>query len=54
MKNTLQSIRNGVFANYLPTEPVELTAFLSRNLIIFFGIFFIVKLFFKKISYLEI
>lgn len=46
MKNTLKSIRNGVFANYLPTEPVELIAFTARNIILFLGTFFIVKLFF--------
>ena len=46
MKNTLKSIRNGIFANYLPTDPVELTAFTARNLILFTVTFFIVKLFF--------
>ena len=37
MKNTLKSIRNGIFANYLPTDPVELIAFSARNLILFIG-----------------
>ena len=46
MKNTLKSIRNGIFANYLPTEPVELIAFTARNTILFIATFFIVRLFF--------
>ena len=46
MKNTLKSIRNGIFANYLPTDPVELIAFAARNLIIFVATFFVIKMVF--------
>ena len=46
MKNTLKSIRNGILANYLPTDPLELIAFLARNLILFIGSIFVIKLFF--------
>ena len=46
MKNTLKSIRNGIFANYLPTDPVELIAFSARNLILFIGTIFVVRLIF--------
>ncbi|MED9969469.1 MAG: hypothetical protein UFA98_05595 [Ruminococcus sp.] len=46
MKNTLKSIRNGIFANYLPTDSVELIAFTARNLILFIAAFFVVKLIF--------
>ena len=46
MKNTLKSIRNGIFANYLPTEPIELIAFSARNLILFIATFVVVRLIF--------
>ena len=46
MKNTLKSIRNGIFANYLLADSVELIAFTARNLILFIAVFFVVKLIF--------
>lgn len=46
MKNTLKSIRNGILANYLPTDPLELIAFSARNLILFIGTIFVIKLIF--------
>ena len=46
MKNVLKSIRNGIFANYLPTDPIELIAFTARNLILFVAAYVVIRLIF--------
>ena len=46
MKNVLKSIHNGIFANYLPTDPIELIAFTSRNLILFVAAYVVIRLIF--------
>ena len=38
-----KSIRNGILANYLPTDPLELIAFLARNLILFIETIFVIE-----------